>query len=293
MFKSFINQHKLPDTFIAGAKMNFVPLADNIINQCQRQTQGPFFVGINGCQGSGKSTLSEFIHDYIQHHTDLHVVVLSLDDFYFSQDVRAELATTVHPLLKTRGVPGTHNTEHIKQLFSDLTHANIPFRLPRFNKATDNPYPIQDWPLIDQKIDIVLFEGWCWGVKAQDKQQLNEPINSLEKNEDSDATWRHYVNQMLLEHYQPLYEQMDFWVFLKAPSFSSVYQWRLEQEKKLRQKYIETDRDGIMSDQQVLEFIQYYQRLTEHSLATLYKSCDVVFQLSENRSIEQTKQNGI
>jgi D-glycerate 3-kinase len=37
-----------------------------------------------------------------------------------------------------------------------------------------------------------------------------------------------------------------------------------------------------MSDQQVLQFIQFYQRLTEHSLATMADSCDLVFILISN-----------
>lgn len=288
MFKPFIKQHQLPEDFIAVAKANFVPLAENIINQCKKQTEGPFFVGINGCQGSGKSTLSEFIHDYIQHNTDLKVAVLSLDDFYFSQQVRSDLASKVHPLLKTRGVPGTHDTQHIQQVFTQLKQTDSPIALPRFNKATDNPFPSEEWPKVDQAVDIVLFEGWCWGVPAQDELQLLDPVNALEKLSDNDAIWRTYVNQSLIKQYQPLYEEMNFWVLLKAPSFDSVYQWRLEQEQKLLNKSTGGDRSGIMSEQQVLEFIQYYQRLTEYSLTILPEKCDVVFHLGEERQIEKT-----
>ena len=287
MFKSFINQHQLPEDFITVAKASFVPLAERIMEQQKNQQVGPLFVGVNGCQGSGKSTLSEFIHDYIHHNSDLNVVVLSLDDFYFSQSIRADLATNIHPLLKTRGVPGTHNTLHIQQLFADLQQAKLPLTLPRFNKATDNPYPSEQWPQVEQPVDIVLFEGWCWGVEAQQEQQLVEPVNSLEKAADPDATWRRYVNQTLLNDYQPLYQQMNFWVLLKAPSFSSVYKWRLEQETKLLQSAKGKDRSGIMSEQQVLQFIQYYQRLTEHGLVTLPERCDVVFHLAEDRQIEK------
>ena len=34
---------------------------------------------------------------------------LSLDDFYLTRAQREELARTQHPLLRTRGVPGTHD----------------------------------------------------------------------------------------------------------------------------------------------------------------------------------------
>lgn len=291
MFKSFINQHRLSDDFIEVAKANFVPLADTIISKRQRQMghqKGPFFVGINGCQGSGKSTLSAFICDCIQHKTALNVIVLSLDDFYFSKQIRSELAATVHPLLKTRGVPGTHNTAHINAIFKQLTQATGTLALPRFDKASDNPFATEQWPSINLPVDIVLFEGWCWGVAPQEPQALISPINTLESQWDPDGQWRRYVNRVLAEDYLPLYAQMDFWILLQAPSFDCVYQWRLEQENKLRLTLNSKDNSGIMSDSQVLQFIQYYQRLTEHALATLAGSCDVVFYLDSQRQIEKT-----
>lgn len=287
MFQSFINKHQLTENFISEAKINFVPLAEKIMKQSQSKVDAPLFVGVNGCQGSGKSTLSEFLQDYIQHNSALNVIVLSLDDFYYSQQKRAQLANDIHPLFKTRGVPGTHDTEHIQQIFSQLKQADN-VALPRFNKATDNPHPNEIWPKVTQSVDIVVFEGWCWGVEAQSETQLVDPINSLEKQFDKDASWRTYVNNALLKDYQPLYAQIDFWVLLKAPSFDSVYQWRLEQEQKLKLSTEGDDRSGIMSEQQVLAFIQYYQRLTEHGLATLPATCDVIFHLNNSRKIETT-----
>lgn len=287
MFQSFINKHQLTENFISEAKINFVPLAEKIIKKSKNNTGKPLFIGINGCQGSGKSTLSEFLLEYIQHNSALNIIVISLDDFYFSQQKRAQLANDIHPLFKTRGVPGTHDTEHIQKVFSQLKQASST-ALPRFNKATDNPHPSETWPRVTQPIDIVIFEGWCWGVPAQSEAQLTEPVNSLEKQYDKDASWRTYVNNALLKDYQPLYAQIDFWVLLKAPSFDSVYQWRLEQEQKLQLNAEGDDRSGIMSEQQVLAFIQYYQRLTEHGLATLPTICDVVFYLNNDRKIETT-----
>ncbi|MEI6897765.1 MAG: kinase [Psychromonas sp.] len=289
MFRSFINRHQLNDEFIDSAQSHFVPLANSIIQQYQkRNTKKPFFVAINGSQGSGKSTLAAFIGDYIEHKSALTVIVLSLDDFYLSRNQREELASNIHPLFITRGVPGTHNTEHIQQVFNRLLENNGSLPLPHFNKATDNPDPTEQWKNQKLPVDIVIFEGWCWGVQAQTKQALSTPINDLEEQFDKDAVWRTYINNILLENYHPLYAQMDFWVQLKAPSFACVYQWRLEQEKKLRSSTQDKDRSGIMSESQILNFIAHYQRLTEHCLATLADSCDVVFHLNNDRKIDKT-----
>lgn len=289
MFNLFIKQHHLSNNFIDAAKKHFVPIANKIINQQKQCNKTPLFIGINGCQGSGKSTLSEFICEFISYTTNLNVIVLSLDDFYFTQEKRNELAKTIHPLLKMRGVPGTHDTTHIQTILTELKQHKGSLNLPRFNKASDNPFPKSQCPTITLPVDIVLFEGWCWGVPQENTEALTKPINDLEKNLDNGAIWRNFVNEQLSTNYLPLYDQMDFWILLKAPSFSCVYQWRLEQEQKLASRTDIEDRSKIMSEQQVLEFIQYYQRLTEHSLISMPEHCDVVFQLDEHRQIKTTK----
>ena len=105
MFNLFIKQHHLSNNFIDAAKKHFVPIANKIINQQKQCNKTPLFIGINGCQGSGKSTLSEFICEFISYTTNLNVIVLSLDDFYFTQEKRNELAKTIHPYLKCAASP--------------------------------------------------------------------------------------------------------------------------------------------------------------------------------------------
>ncbi|MET0815794.1 MAG: kinase, partial [Pseudoxanthomonas sp.] len=63
---------------------------------------------IAGLQGSGKSTLAAQIAA-LAHARGRSVAVLSIDDFYLSKDRRQLLARQVHPLLATRGPPGTHD----------------------------------------------------------------------------------------------------------------------------------------------------------------------------------------
>jgi D-glycerate 3-kinase len=289
MISKFINKNKLSSGFTKTAEAYFIPLAEEI-KLHQSSAGGPYFVGINGSQGSGKSTLSEFLKDYLGETYHMNVVVMSLDDFYFSRIERHIIAADVHPLFTTRGVPGTHNMSQAKSVLHALKQQQATI-IPRFNKATDDPHPKTSWTKVTSAVDVVIFEGWCWGVESQTPEQLTHPINTFEAIEDDNAEWRNHANLQLSVHYQSLYSLMDKWVMLKAPSFEDVYAWRLEQEQKLIlcTATSSDDKSGIMNEQQIQRFIQHYQRLTEHSLNTLPNTCDHVFELNAARAITKHK----
>lgn len=284
MLSTFIKQHNLPEDFAATVNKYYKPFSDEIYNRFSMGNT-PYFVGINGCQGSGKSTLTAFITTYLTTEYQLNVVVMSLDDFYYSSKKRKSLAQEIHPLLATRGVPGTHNMVKLNHVLTQLKEKRTGFSISKFNKATDEPFPEADWDIINTPADIVIIEGWCWGVKPQNPEQLEAPINELEYQYDTTGGWRNYVNKQLREAYEPLYEQMDFWLALQAPSFDCVYKWRLEQEQKLEERNIGLKNSKIMSPAQILNFTQYFQRLTVQGCKTFVKSADAIFYLDYDRNI--------
>ena len=270
----------------------YIKLAERLVEQKQA-LKCTYFVGINGSQGSGKSTLAQFLSHYIIKHHHLSVAVLSLDDFYLTQAQRNERAKKIHPLFRVRGVPGTHNTDLIKQTFRQLAQTHQKVLLPRFDKARDNPYPEKSWPAISTPVDIVIIEGWCWGIPHQKNASLSQPINDFEREEDPQGIWRRSVNTFLLRDYEPLYHFMNYCIMLKAPSFACVYQWRLEQEQKLAQQIqFEAGHQSdihIMTKIQIKHFIQYFQRLTEYALKVMPKRCDQVYYLDDQRNILSLK----
>jgi D-glycerate 3-kinase len=287
MLSDFIKQHKLPEEFRLTVKEHYKPLADRIVKLFNKKNDA-YLVGINGCQGSGKSTLTDFIARYLITQYQLNVVVMSLDDFYLSSKKRNKLADDIHPLLATRGVPGTHDVTALNRVLTQLSTHSTGFSVPKFNKAIDEPFPQNQWTSIEKPVDIVLLEGWCWGVTSQTDKQLQTPINELELQYDAVGEWRNYVNQQLKMAYEPLYNKMDFWLALQAPSFDCVYQWRLEQEQKLQAKNIGLSDSKVMSPAEVLKFTQYFQRLTEQGSKTLSHSADAVFHLDNARHIINT-----
>lgn len=286
MLAAFMQKNRLPESFKQLVNDSYLPLAEKIVKKYQQQGS-PYFIGINGCQGSGKSTLSDYICNYISNSYQLNVVVMSLDDFYLSRTARATLAQTIHPLLKTRGVPGTHNTQLLHEVIAHIKEQKSHFLIPRFNKATDDPYAKSEWQIVDKPIDILILEGWCWGVTAQSEAQLLSPVNTLEKEQDEQRIWRTYVNQQLMKYYQPLYEFFDYWVALQVPSFNTVYNWRLEQEQKLIQSLPENQPSNVMNEEEILQFIQYFQRLTTHGMQSLPLLANSLYTLDKQRNITQ------
>ena len=117
-----------------------------------------------------------------------------------------------------------------------------------------------------KKPNIVIFEGWCVGAEPQKKKDLLIPINELEKHKDKKKIWRNRVNQELKKDYKKIFKLIDKIIFLKVPSFKYVFKWRLLQEKKLR---ITSKGKKTMSDNQIKNFIMFYERLTKHMLKTL------------------------
>lgn len=284
MISAFIQQHNLPEDFESTVAQYYQPLAERLFYQFTKKNE-TYFVGINGCQGSGKSTLTDYIANYLASQYQINVVVMSLDDFYLTSEKRKQLAEDVHPLLATRGVPGTHDVVALKRILTELKNRKTAFSIPKFNKATDDPFPEEQWARIEQPTDIVILEGWCWGVKSQTAEQLEAPVNELESQHDKTGEWRNYVNQKLKCFYEPLYEQMDFWLALQAPSFDCVYKWRLEQEQKLENRNIGLASSKIMSAEEVIEFTQYFQRLSVQGCNTISQSADAIFYLDNERNI--------
>ena len=272
--------HRLPESFRATAMEQYSPIAEWIAPRLP--AGAPFLLGINGAQGTGKSTLADFLKLALESGGQRSVAVLSIDDFYLTKAERENLGREKHELLATRGVPGTHDVAMLKATLDALRSlkSGEKYNLPRFDKASDDRVLASDWPTVTGPVDVVILEGWCVGSTAQDDIDLVSAINDLERRRDPNGTWRRFVNDQLTSDYAGLFAELDALVFLKAPSFDAIYRWRLEQEEKLAATR-PTDASGIMDELQVAEFIQHYERITRSNLELIGDSADVVLELDE------------
>ena len=237
----------------------------------------PIFA-ISGSQGTGKSTLAHALQCLMQKKYGAEAVVLSLDDFYLTRDERLRLANEIHPLLQTRGVPGTHDYLGFYQALQSL-QAGRSVDLPVFDKACDDRVSRTRYV---SSTDLIICEGWCWGARPEPEVSLRLPINELEKEQDGSGRWRHFVNRHL-SLYQGLFSQ-DFMVYLQAPAMEQVFAWRWQQEKELREA---TNSSNTMNKAQVIEFIQFYERLTRWMFLDMPQHSNLTVKLDELHRVSQ------
>jgi len=275
---AFLRAEALPADFAAEVERLHAPLAARIA----AVALGPaFVVGICGPQGSGKTTAVRVVAALLEAR-GLRVATLSLDDLYLPRADRQALARDVHPLLRTRGAPGTHDVALGLAVLDGLADGGET-ALPRFDKAIDDRAPVDAWPVVAGPVDIVLFEGWCVGARPEPAEALREPVNALERERDPDGAWRAHVNAALAGPYRPLFARLDLLVLFAAPDFETVLAWRQEQEAKLRARLAGTGQGRAMTDDEVAVFVQHYERLTRHIAREMPARADVVVALDRDR----------
>lgn len=234
----------------------------------------PIIVGLCGAQGSGKSTLAKATIQELARQ-GVRAATVALDDFYLPRETRLQLSSHIHPLLLTRGVPGTHDTDMLAECLKQLMQPGI-CDLPHFDKAADTR--TGEWTRIQTPVDVVLFEGWCVGACPQPEAELETPVNRLEAEEDKNGIWRNFVQTQLAGPYQALFASLDALALLKAPNFEVVFSWRKEQEEALHAL------TGLgLSDTQLVRFIAHYERLTRWILREMPTRADWCFQLDQHR----------
>ena len=285
-FKFIKSQETKTDKFKNKERMIksfLIPLCFWISKKAEKKR--PYFVGLAGGQGTGKTTISSLIRIILIKYFRLNVFRISIDDFYKTRKERINLSKRVHPMLLTRGVPGTHDVNMILNFFRNSKSKKFKrLKLPTFNKAIDDRFNKKKWYDLKKRPDVIIFEGWCVGAKSEKNSTLKKTINSMEKIKDQKQVWRKYVNHQLKSKYKNLYSQLNCLIFLKAKNFSLLQKWRLKQERKLGVK--SKVKSKIMSKADVLNFMQTYQRITQNMFRNMPKYASVIFNLNSNHQIQ-------
>ncbi|MEP6899955.1 MAG: kinase [Rhodanobacter sp.] len=269
---------------MTAASMQNEALAGHLLDQYAgriARSRRPYVLGLSGLQGSGKSTLARVMKVQAEAR-GWPTEVLSLDDFYYARGDRETLAQQIHPLLRSRGVPGTHEIELLLSVLAALPRASekLPVTHPRFDKGRDTRIPPSRWPRITQPPRLVIVEGWALGIRPQLQGALATPANELERTEDADGSWRHWVNKQL-RGYQPLWRKFDALIVLQAPNWDIVRRWRSEQEEDLIARHAPLAMDATSMDR----FLAHFERLSRHALATLPALADTCVEYDDARHV--------
>ena len=244
------------------------------------------FLGFSGGQGSGKTTAVKILKIILKKFFKRKIYTSSIDDFYKSLKDRNKMSKNIHPLFRTRGVPGTHDINLIKNFFYFIKKKRFrKIKLPKFDKSIDDRLNKKYWFNIKKRPEIVILEGWCVGAKPQSNFLIKQPTNVLEKYEDQELTWRKHVNEKLKRDYKKLFAMIDCYIFMKIPNFKIVLKWRWLQENKL--KKMSRYKKKIMSYNEIKRFIMFYQRITLQMVKDLSKSASIVMLLNKNHKVKK------
>lgn len=219
---------------------------------------------------------------------DVPTVVLSIDDLYLPHSAQKSLAESQskNSLIQHRGQPSTHDIALGKEIFAQLAARKPNIRIPFYDKSLhdgqgDRTDP-ETWHVVNKDgeppVEVVIFEGWCVGFRSLSDRELVAKWEDAKAARIFDQEAYHgrlafvelehvsFINDALRQ-YDTLTEYVvKVFIFRQAllttaSYFSAlisidaadtlfVYEWRLQQERALREA-----KGTGMKDKQVIEFV--------------------------------------
>ncbi|KAF2201479.1 putative uridine/cytidine kinase [Delitschia confertaspora ATCC 74209] len=246
----------------------------------------PFFLGLNGVQGAGKTTLVTTLRRILTSPPHfLPTTVLSIDDLYLTHSDQVALASShpKNPLIQHRGEPSTHDLALGLSVFSALKNRQ-PINIPKYDKSRFNGQGDRADKLEGEEVnkpgepsvDVVVFEGWCVGFRALSNEEVERKWRDAKEGKLGESQLsKHRLEDLLfvneaLKAYDLLTGSLHAFVHIDAEETSYVYEWRLQQEAALR-----ASKGSGMTDEQVIDFVNgyypAYELYTENLRKGIYK----------------------
>ncbi|MBP56804.1 MAG: hypothetical protein CML89_03760 [Rhodobiaceae bacterium] len=264
-----------------------IPIAVYLIGL--EKTRKPVLIGLTGGQGSGKTTLSDFVQLTLKKGFNKKTTGFSIDDIYKSQRDRELLGEEIHPMCKVRGVPGTHDVDLGLKTIESLNNASYETitSIPVFSKPLDRHLPESEWVQFKGKPDFIFFDGWFCGAKPLSENNWLPPLNELEEKEDPDGVWSRWYNKELSGDYQKLFNSFDILLMIKVPNMEHIFESRWIQEKTLEKNITDPEmKKKIMTKEEIIHFVMHYERLTRYVLEEIPKFADIVLHRDKEFNFE-------
>ena len=284
-FRDLLEAHGLPKDMMETLPTVYRPVLTWLAAQ-RAQKGTTVFIGVNGAQGSGKTTFCSLLVPLLHEAHGLRGVTLSIDDVYLPRESRIELGTNVHPLCEVRGVPGTHDVPLTHKVFDALQglQRGEKTAIPRFDKARDDRKSQDKWDQVEGPVDVVFFEGWCVGCPPLPPWE--GPYNEREKQEDSEGIWSRWSADALDREYTDLFGRLHGLIFIRVPSMDTVRNSRWLQEKKLWDAHEKSGNKkalvGLMTRSEVNDYVALFERYTEHMFTRMEAHADILIERDEN-----------
>ncbi|EUC61308.1 glycerate 3-kinase, putative [Rhizoctonia solani AG-3 Rhs1AP] len=238
--------------------------------------QRPLFVGFQGPQGSGKTTLTSQIKAVLGAHSEpIHAIVFSIDDLYlpYTGLVGVGQAHPDNALLQGRGLPGTHDpvlgADILKRLSCINAGDDTLVSLPIFDKGAYRGFGDRSSGMIEVRapVDVVILEGWCFGFQPLSPAELEKRYNEAEAEGGSGKVPtlpRYFKSHSLqslkningnLKNYADLwYRYFTHFIQIVPENLYDVFDWRLQQEHAMKLK----NGGRGMTDEEVHNFVARY-----------------------------------
>jgi len=284
----------------------YIPLAQWIIRRASRVRQdrrGAYVLGINGAQGSGKTTINHILQLILRSGFHRKVVGFSIDDLYDTYDQRVAKGGEISPILARIRGPGTHDLDLAIAILDKLIDG-APTRIPRFDKSLANNQGDRvaesGWLEVSEAQDVVLFEGWNVGEAPFPEDLADERFEKIRDAEGFRAWQDHYVAALAdtEQGYAALFSRLDDLVMIRIHAFAEVYANREKAEAKLRQRIARHERDGkptagmsAMTKAEVRAFVDHYEPWTRHMLEEMPARADLVLWMGPGHQITRITAN--
>lgn len=219
-------------------------------------------VGIQGGQGTGKTTIVQFLERQLKK-KGFKAQSFSIDDFYKSWKERKKLQQKYpsNPFYRiSRGLPGTHR---VKLLLETLQRAKAgkEFEIPTFDKSLYDGKGdvLKKTRTVKGRQDFVIVEGWCVGIPEVSSQKFVEICkrNNIDIGKLDPQGQHHKVVLNFIKEYQQVWKMLDYLVMLKADLPEVHQKWRLLQEKRLKEK-----KGQGMKEKEVHSFVEPFLPFT-------------------------------
>jgi len=216
---------------------------------CKSKSGKPLIIGINGMQGIGKTTFGQ-IAFLIGEKLSVNIASVSIDDFYTTYEQR-QILKKKDPRIHSRGPPGTHDVDAIRESFNQIIRKEKTISFPIFDKSLHHGEGnrIQNKSTISD-LDILLFDGWMVGYEKQNFKKIKKFPKLL--NNPEDMKFASYMNSELL-NYMPLWKYFNHFLMMVPKKYEYSIEWRKEAERKMRK----SGKAG-KSEEQIEEFVKYF-----------------------------------